>query len=257
MTRERLHKVLAAAGFGSRRRCEELIRLGEVEVDGRVATEAGTKVDPARHKIKCNGRYVKPPRPVTFLLNKPRGYLCTARDERGRKTVFDLFRGIRERLFTVGRLDAESQGLLLLTNDGELCNLLTHPRYRVSRTYHLIVRGSVTPERIAKMRRGVWLSEGRTGPVHVHVKHRERSRAGGESSVLEVTVYEGMNREIRRVFARQGIKVKRLKRVRLGSLNLGPLAEGEYRTLSSEEIERLKRAAQAAVPKEKHDAEEE
>ncbi|MBI2898949.1 MAG: rRNA pseudouridine synthase [Planctomycetes bacterium] len=256
--RERLHKLLAAGGFGSRRRCEELIRLGEVEVDGRPVTEVGVKVDPERQKIKCAGRYLRPPRPLTLVLNKPRGILCTAKDERGRKTVFDLLHGVRDRLFAVGRLDAESQGLLLLTNDGELCNLLTHPRYAVPRTYHVMVRGSVTPELLERMRKGVWLAEGRTAPVLARVKHRERSRARGESCVLEVTVREGMNREVRRIFSRYGLKVKRLKRIRVGALNLGPLTEGQYRVLDRSEVEGLKRAAQAAVErKETAHAEEE
>ncbi len=257
MTRERLQKVLAGAGFGSRRHCENLIRLGEVEVDGKVVIEVGIKVDAQRQRIKCGDRYVKPTLPMTILLNKPRGYLCTSRDERGRRTVFQLLPPMKERLFTVGRLDGDSQGLLLLTNDGELCNLMTHPRYRVPRTYHIIVRGAVTPERIERMRRGVWLAEGKTGPVQVRVKHRERSPQRGESSVLEVTVCEGMNREVRRIFARQGIKVKRLKRIRVGSLSLGPLTEGKFRQLDPAEVERLKRAAAGGGPKGEARAEEE
>lgn len=255
--KERLHKLLAAGGFGSRRQCEQMIRLGEVQVDGRTVTEVGLKVDPETQKIKCAGRYLKPTRRVTYLLNKPRGYLCTAKDEKGRKTVHHLIPGVRERLFTVGRLDAESQGLLLLTNDGDLCNLLTHPRYQVPRTYHLLVRGPVSSELIARMRKGVWLAEGKTGPVVARVKHRERSKSRGEQTVLEVTVYEGMNREIRRIFARYGLRVKRLKRIRLGPLQLGPLSEGQSRQLTDEEVERLKRTAMAAQPKEAPHAEEE
>lgn len=245
--KERLHKLLAAGGFGSRRQCEDLIRLGEVQVDGRVVTEVGLKLDPAKHKIKCAGRYLRMRAPVTLALNKPRGYLCTSHDDRGRKTVFSLLEGIRERVFCVGRLDAESQGLILLTTDGELCNLLTHPRYGVPRTYHVLVRGVVTPELVARMRRGVWLAEGRTGPLHVRIKHRERSKQKGETTVLEVTVHEGMNREVRRAFARLGLKVKRLKRIRVGPLELGPLSEGKYRVLRPEEVERLRRTALAAV----------
>lgn len=252
--KERLHKVLAAGGFGSRRQCEQMIRLGEVQVDGRTVTEVGTKVDPEKQKIKCSGRFLRPARRVTYMLNKPRGYICSARDEKGRRTVLQLL-PVKDRLFTVGRLDAESQGLLLLTNDGDLCNLLTHPRYQVPRTYHVIVRGVVTPELLARMRRGVWLAERKTGPVLSRVKHRER-----DQTVLEVTVHEGMNREVRRIFARYGLKVKRLKRIRLGSLQLGPLSEGQSRPLTNEEVERLKRSAEAAIPKAKetaHAAEEE
>ncbi len=243
LKKERLHKVLAAGGFGSRRRCEELIRVGEVQVDGETVTEVGLKVDPAHQKIKCAGRFLRSRPSTTVLLNKPRGVLCTARDEQGRKTVFDLLLHVRERLFCVGRLDAESQGLILLTNDGDLCQRLTHPRYRVPRTYHVIVKGAITPEHLARMRKGVWLAEGRTGPVLARIKHRERSRARGETTVLEVTVHEGMNREVRRIFARHGLRVRRLKRIRVGPLSLGSLSEGQYRILRPEEVDRLRRAA--------------
>lgn len=252
--KERLHKILAAGGFGSRRQCEQMIRLGEVQVDGKTVSEVGLKVDPETQKIKCSGRYLKPMHRVTYLLNKPRGYICSSKDEHGRKTVLHLLPGVRERLFTVGRLDAESQGLILLTNDGELCNLLTHPRYQVPRTYQLLVRGGVTPEMIARMRRGVWLAERKTGPVLARVKHRERSKSRGEQTVLEVTVHEGMNREVRRIFARYGLKVKRLKRIRLGPLQLGSLTEGQSRPLTEEEVVRLKRTAAAAIPQSKETA---
>jgi 23S rRNA pseudouridine2605 synthase len=254
--KERLHKLLAAGGFGSRRQCEQLIRLGEVEVDGKIVTETGIKVDPAKQKVRCDGRYLKPQKPVTLLLNKPRGYLCTSRDEQGRRTVFALLHGVRERLYTVGRLDAESQGLLLLTNDGELCNLLTHPRYQVPRTYHVLVRGALTDEKVAKLGRGVWLSEGKSGPIQVRVKHRERDKVRGETTVLEVTVREGMNREVRRIFARLGMKVKRLKRIRFGPFSLGPIGEGRFRILPADEVERLKRTVRAATKGERHAEEE-
>lgn len=236
--KERLHKVLAAAGFGSRRHCEELIAAGQVQVDGHAVTGMGVKVDPERQKIVCAGQRVRPERPVTVLLNKPRRVITSARDERGRKTVMDLVSGVRERLFPVGRLDWESQGLLLLTNDGDLANLLTHPRYGVPRTYHVIVKGELTGEVLEKLQKGVWLAEGRTAPVRVWVKKRAR-----EGAVLEVTLREGMNREVRRVFARFGVRVRRLKRIRVGPLGLGKLREGEWRFLSREEVEALRSSA--------------
>jgi pseudouridine synthase len=238
MAAERLHKVLAGAGFGSRRRCEEMIQAGLVTVDGRTVRELGVKVDPQRQKVACAGRIVRPVRPVTLLLNKPRRVVTTASDDRGRRTVMDLIRGVRERVFPVGRLDWESQGLLLLTNDGELANLLTHPRYGVPRTYHAIVKGQLTPGILARVQGGVWLSEGKTGPVKVLVKRRER-----EKSVLEVTLQEGMNREVRRIFARFGLRVARLKRIRLGPLSLGSLSEGRFRALTSQEVEALRASA--------------
>ncbi len=238
MEMERLQKVLASAGVGSRRGCGEMIAQGRVTVDGRVALEKGMRVDPRTQKIYCDGRPVRPERPVTVLLNKPRRVVTTARDDRGRRTVLDLLRGVRERVFPVGRLDWESQGLLILTNDGELANLLTHPRYGVPRTYHVIVKGQVTPEILAKLRGGVWLAEGKTGGADIRVKSRDR-----EGSVLEVTVREGMNREVRRIFARFGLRVKRLKRIRVGPLGLGSLPEGRFRRLSGEEVRALRDAA--------------
>lgn len=240
MPRERLHKVLANAGFGSRRKCEEMIAAGQVTVGGRVVTEMGVKVDPDRQRVNCAGRIVRAPRKVTVIFNKPRRVVTTTVDDRGRRTVMDFIHGIPERIYPVGRLDWESQGLLLLTNDGELANLLTHPRYGIPRTYHLLIKGQVSGEVLEKIQRGVWLSGGKTGPVKVYVKKRDR-----QGAVLEVTIAEGMNREIRRIFARFGLRVKRLKRLRLGSLALGGLAEGQFRILRGEEVERLRGAAKA------------
>ena len=156
--------------------------------------------------------------------------------------MLDLVKDIRERVFPVGRLDWDSQGLIILTNDGELANLLTHPRYGIPRTYHMIVKGDLTGEILSKIQGGVWLSEGKTGPVRVFVKKRAR-----EGAILEVTVREGMNREVRRIFARFGLRVKRLKRIRVGSLGLGSLHEGQYRLLSPGEVEALRAGASREV----------
>lgn len=233
---ERLHKVLAQAGFGSRRKCEQLIAAGVVQVDGKVVSEMGVKVDPSRQKIKCGDRYVRLPEPETYMLNKPRGIVCTTRDPGGRRTVLDCMSGVGGRLYPAGRLDADSQGLVIMTSDGALCQRLTHARFRVPKTYHVIIRGALPPEIVARVQKGVWLSEGRTGSVRVHVDRRTR-----EATVLEVTLHEGMNREVRRIFARWGYKVKRLKRVRIGNLSLGGLPEGSFRKLDPEEIHRLLR----------------
>lgn len=238
---ERLHKVLANAGIASRRRCEEFILGGQVSVDGKVVTELGTKVDPERSRIVFAGQLVRPPRPVTLLLHKPRRVLTTTSDDRGRKTVLDLVPAMRERIFPVGRLDWDSEGLLLLTNDGDLANLLTHPRYGVPRTYHARIKGELSGEVLEKLQRGVWLSEGRTGPVRVFVKKRFHGGA-----VIEATIREGMNREVRRVFAKFGLKVRRLRRTRVGPLGLGGLPSGQCRVLSPREVEDLKRAAREA-----------
>jgi pseudouridine synthase len=199
----------------------------------------GVKVDLAKNRVICAGQPVREAAAVTILLNKPKSVVTTAKDERGRKTVLDLVQGVRERVFPIGRLDRDSQGLLLLTNDGELANLLTHPRYGVPRTYHVLVQGELTGEVLQKIQSGVWLAEGKTGPVRVLVKKRTR-----ELTVLDVTLQEGMNREVRRIFARFGLKVKRLKRIRVGPLVLGHLPEGSWRVLGRGEVQALRAAAQ-------------
>jgi 23S rRNA pseudouridine2605 synthase len=182
---------------------------------------------------------VRPPQgTVVLLFHKPRRVVCTVRDDRGRRTVMDFFRAFRERLYPVGRLDAQSQGMLVVTNDGELTNRLTHPRYGVSRTYHVVVEGEVGDAILQRLRRGVWLAEGKTAPIDTIVKKRER-----RATVLEVTVREGMNREVRRVFAKFGLEVSHLKRIRIGDLPLGSLPEGAYRRLEPSDIELMLRAA--------------
>jgi 23S rRNA pseudouridine2605 synthase len=245
MVTERLHKILANSGIASRRACEQLIAAGQVTVDGQVVTEMGLKLDPAKHKIMFAGQRVKAPRPVTLILNKPKKVVTTTKDEAGRRTVMQFVQQIPERVYPVGRLDWESEGLLVMTNDGELANLLTHPRYGVARTYHVVVKGDLSPEILEKLQRGVWLSEGKTGPIRVLVKKRDR-----EGAVVEVTVHEGMNREVRRVFARFGLKVKHLKRLRVGPLALGHLPTGAVRLLSPQEVESLR--ASVKLREERH-----
>ena len=242
MPLERLHKLLAHAGFGSRRSCEKRIAAGEVEVDGKVVTEMGVKLDPARHKIKCGGKYLRAPAHVYYLLNKPKGVVSTLSDNLGRRTVVDLLKGVKVRVYPAGRLDADSQGMLVLTNDGDLCNRLTHPRFQVPRAYHVVVEGTLDPKTIEKLSKGVWLSEGRTGPVEIRVKKADR-----EVTIVEVVIREGMNREVRRVFAKFGLKVNHLKRIRIGRLELGNLGDGKYRVLSKYDLEMLQ--AESAAPK--------
>jgi 23S rRNA pseudouridine2605 synthase len=243
---ERLQKVLARAGFGSRRKCEELITAGQVEVDGKVVTELGTKVDPAVQKVKCLGRILRAPKLLYFMYHKPKGLISSTSDERGRRTVMEAFRGIKERIYPVGRLDKDSEGLLLFTNDGELTNLLTHPRYQVQRTYYVILRGKLEEPVKQKIERGVWLAEGKTGPAEIRVK-----KVLTDETVLDITIREGLNREVRRIFARFGLKVRRLKRIQIGPLSLGSLSVGAYRPLTAEEVEALR----AHAKKGNHDAE--
>ena len=235
---QRLQKVLAAAGAGSRRQCEELITTGRVEVDRRVVTELGTKVDPARQEIRLDGQPLSQSKQVYYAVNKPPGVVSTSRDPSGRPRVIDLVPAGGARLFTIGRLDLGSEGLILVTNDGELANRLTHPRYGVPKTYRVQVAGVPTPEVLAQLRHGVRLAEGFARVEQVRIKSRHK-----ESAILEMVLREGRNREVRRLLARVGHKVLRLVRMAVGPVGLGQLPPGEYRRLTSEELQALRRAA--------------
>jgi 23S rRNA pseudouridine2605 synthase len=239
---ERLQKVLAGAGLGSRRKCEELILAGRVEVDREVVTELGTRVDPGRAEIRVDGVRLPRPKRVYYALNKPAGVVCTNRDPSGRPRAIDLIATKDERLFTVGRLDLHSEGLILATNDGELANRLTHPRYEIRKTYRVVVAGHQSPEILARLRRGIHLAEGVAQVASARIKRRDK-----RSTVLEIVLKEGRNREIRRVLARVGHKVLRLVRIGIGPLRLGALPAGAYRRLSRQEIDALRRAVRGAV----------
>jgi 23S rRNA pseudouridine2605 synthase len=234
----RLQKALAAAGLGSRRKCEELIREGRVEVDGRTVTELGTRVDPRTQQIRVDGQPVRrPKRSLYFAINKPVGVLSTSNDPSGRPRVIDLA-PTHERLFTIGRLDKSSGGLILVTNDGRLTDLLTHPRYGVEKTYLAEVAGVPTREELEKLQRGVHLAEG-----YAHAKRINVRRAHRHSATLEIVLDEGRNREVRRLLARIGHKVMKLTRIAIGPLRLANLQPGESRPLSRDEVEELYRAS--------------
>ena len=234
---QRLQKVLAAAGAGSRRQCEELILAGRVEVDRRVVVELGTRVDPGRQAIRLDGVPLRRPRQVHYAVHKPAGVVSTNRDPSGRPRVIDLLPKSDLRLYPVGRLDLNSEGLILVTNDGELANRLTHPRYGVEKTYRAVVAGHPEPEILAQLRRGVRLAEGpaRVARVKITGKHKE-------STILEMVLDEGRNRQIRRLLARVGHKVLRLVRIAVGPVRLANLAPGRYRRLTRQEVEALRRA---------------
>jgi 23S rRNA pseudouridine2605 synthase len=238
---ERLQKVLASAGLGSRRSCEELITQGRVEVDRKVVSELGTRVDPLRQEIRVDGERLPHPKRVVYMLNKPVGTVTTNYDPSGRPRVVDLVPG-DTRLFAIGRLDRMSEGLILVTNDGELANLLAHPRYGVEKKYHVQVAGVPGTGVLDSLRRGVRLAEG-----SVHAKRVEIRSQHKESAVLEMVLDEGKNREIRRMLARLGHKVHQLKRVAVGALSLGSLLPGEWRPLSWTEIESLRKDAEQAI----------
>ncbi len=237
---ERLQKVLAAAGIGSRRQCEELIRAGRIEIDRQVVTELGTRVDPADHEIRVDGQPIPRPELVYYAVNKPSGVVSTAHDPSGRPRVVDLVPGDRARLFPVGRLDLYSEGLILLTNDGELANRLTHPRYGVAKTYRVQVAGEPGPEILDKLRRGVYLAEGMARVDSVEVKTHH-----GKSTILEIVLSEGRNREIRRILAKVGHKVMRLTRLAVGPVRIGNLGSGEYRRLTRTEVDALRKSTRS------------
>jgi 23S rRNA pseudouridine2605 synthase len=235
---ERLNKVLAHAGVGSRRHCEELIVAGRVAVDGKAVRELGTKVEADQH-IEVDGQPIRAERSVYWLVNKPRGYLCTNHDPGRRPLAIDLVPHVSQRVYTVGRLDEDSEGLLLLTNDGDLANGLMHPRFGVEKTYLVLVAGHPTRDDLQKLLQGVWLSDG-----HVKAQHVKRLKNQGESTWLRIVLSEGKNREIRRMLARLGHKVMRLKRIAIGPLQIGTLKSGKARKLTAPELEELRHGAE-------------
>lgn len=240
---ERLQKALAAAGLGSRRHCEELIRTGRVEVDRQVVTVLGTRVDPAAQEIRVDGAPLPRLDRIYLALNKPAGVLCTNFDPSGRLRAIDLVPARYGRVYAVGRLDRSSEGLILLTNDGQLANQLTHPKYGVDKTYRVLVAGHITQEDLAKLRRGVHLAEGTARVAHARIQKTYKG-----ATWVEMVLREGRNREIRRMLARTGHKVLRLIRIAVGPLRLGKLPSGAHRRLSREEVEALRRAANCPLP---------
>lgn len=231
---ERLQKVLAGAGHGSRRACEELIIAGRVDVDGKTADVLGTRVDPNRQEIRVDGVAIPKKRFRYYLLNKPTGVVSTNRDPSGRTRVIDLVPD-DQRLFTVGRLDISSEGLILVTNDGDLANELAHPRYGVEKVYEVEVAGKPEADDIRKLKTGIYLAEAFVKVENVRVKKRKP-----RSTLLEINLREGRNREIRRILARVGHKVLRLRRIAIGPLRLANLPSGAFRELSPAEVEKLR-----------------
>lgn len=235
---ERLQKFMAEAGVASRRACEELIRQGRVTVNGETAS-LGRSVEPEQDRVELDGKPVqKEQRRTVILLYKPRGVVSTSSDPEGRRTVQDYFREIPERLYNVGRLDLNSEGLLLMTNDGALANRLTHPRYGVEKTYYAVCDGRLTASEAARLTNGIELEDGMTAPARVDAV---RTTQCGDTSFL-ITIHEGRNRQIRRMLEAVGHRTLRLKRERFGPLSLGTLAPGEWRKLSDEEIKKLENA---------------
>ncbi len=239
---ERLQKVMASAGVASRRKSEELILQGRVTVNRKVVTELGTKVDPAQDEIRVDGERIESePRRVYIMLNKPRGVLSTMEDDRGRSALGELV-SLPTRLYPVGRLDATSEGLILLTDDGELANLLTHPRYQHDKEYLVLVNGHPSEKTLEAWQRGVLIDDKLTAPAQVVVVESQR-----DSTLLRVQMHEGRKRQIRRVAALLGHPVRDLRRVRLGPLHLGSLELGKWRYLTAKEISELESLKRRAV----------
>ncbi|SFQ96568.1 23S rRNA pseudouridine2605 synthase [Desulfoscipio geothermicus DSM 3669] len=230
---------MARAGVASRRRSEELIVEGKVMVNGKPVTTPGLKIDPLRDRVEVDGQFLrKPEKKVYLLLYKPTGYVSTVSDPRGRRKVTDLLHGIKQRVYPVGRLDFDSEGLLLLTNDGALTYALTHPRHEVPKTYLVMVQGMPNRQQIEALQNGVKLEDGLTAPAGVRIIGSRKNNA-----LMEITIREGRNRQVRRMCEHIGHPVLSLKRVRVGPLRLGDLQPGQFRHLTVKEVHRLKKAA--------------
>jgi len=235
----RLQKIISQAGIASRRAAEKLIAEGRVTVNGHTVLEMGTKADPARDDIRLDGRRLKPPeRHRYILLYKPTGYVTTRSDPQRRRTVIDLLRGVKEYVYPVGRLDYDTEGLLLLTNDGDLAAKLTHPRHEVDRTYDARVAGMPDDEAVERLRRGIPLDGRRTMPADVLLINKGRR---DEDGVLLVTIREGRNRQVRRMLEAVGHPVQSLRRIRFGPISDRRLKPGDWRELTVDEVEKLKK----------------
>ncbi|AYC29354.1 pseudouridine synthase [Paenisporosarcina cavernae] len=233
---ERLQKVLAHAGIASRRKAEEMILAGQVKVNGKVIRELGTKVSDA-DVVEVDGVKLEKEQKVYFLLYKPRGIISAVTDDKGRKTVADLFPGRLERLYPVGRLDYDTSGVLIVTNDGDFSYKLTHPKFKVDKTYVARVKGIPTKEKLRSLERGVVLEDGKTAPAKVKMLSADKS---SDKAIVEITIHEGKNRQVRRMFDKIGHPVQKLKRERFAFLTLHGLSPGESRELTAHEVKLLR-----------------
>ena len=232
---ERLNKIIALAGIASRRRADELISSGLVTVNGKVEKILGSRAIWGVDSVTVDGHPVPdPPEKIYLMLNKPFGYVSTMRDPEGRPIIRDLIKDVKERVYSVGRLDFDSSGLLILTNDGELAFRLMHPRFHIPRTYKVIVEGYISNTSAKKLKKGISLDDVLTTPAHVRIINRQQGR-----SVVRITIFEGRSREIRRMFEAVGHKTIKLTRIGYGSLNLGSLKVGKYRHLKNLEVKTL------------------
>ncbi len=238
MAEVRLQKFLAESGVASRRKSEELIEQGKVKVNGRTAM-IGDKIDPKKDTVTVSGKKIVKTKTFTYIvLHKPRGFITTMSDEKDRKCVAELIKDVDGRVYPVGRLDKDSEGMLLFTNDGAFANAMTHPTKHVPKTYRVTVRPSISEEQITALTQGVIIEERKTAPAEVRVITKEEGRV-----VLEIILYEGRNRQIRKMCEEVGLEVARLKRTAIGSIKLGMLKQGTWRHLTEDEVRKLMIAA--------------
>ncbi len=230
----RLNKFLSNSGVASRRKCDLLIEEGKVTVNGKVVSELGLKINEKKDKVKVEGKEISLPSSFVYIkLNKPKGYACTASDEKGRKTIYDLV-NCEERLFSIGRLDYDTEGLIILTNDGDFANAVAHPRFQTEKEYRVTAEGEIKESELAVMRKGVVVDGERMPSARV-----EKLSFENGFTKLSVVIDEGQNRQVRRMFEAIGHEIKLLKRVRIGQVRLGGLKRGEYRDLTEEELNLL------------------
>ena len=235
---ERLQKIIANAGVASRRKAEELILEGNVTINGEVVRELGTKADPEKDAIKVSGKLIhKPQRKTYVVLNKPKGFITSMSDPEGRPVVTELLRGVKARVYPVGRLDYDTEGLLILTDDGDLAHMLMHPGHEIPKTYLAKIKGVLEDKDVDKLKKGIRLKDGITAPASV-----SKVRKADENSWIEITIHEGRNRQIRRMLEEVHHPVVKLIRVKYGPIELGDVPLGKYRYLTLQEIKMVKDA---------------
>lgn len=232
----RADKLLSSLGIASRRGIEVFLRTNNVTANGKRIAEHGERISP-RSEIKINGKILNKPKKVYFLLNKPRGVVSTASDEFGRKNVVSLIK-TKERIFPIGRLDKDTHGLLILTNDGELTNMLIHPKYHIGKIYQLAIKEQLSPQQIEKFENGIDLEDGKTAPAKMRIIQRRK-----DATIAELTIYEGKKRQIRRMCEALNINLIDLERIKFGPITLENLKEGEYRELTGKEVEILRKSS--------------
>ncbi len=233
--KERLQKVLAQAGICSRRQAEELILKGRVSVDGKIISEMGVKVDPARQNIMLDGKAVGSSSKKTYvLLNKPKGYITSMNDPQGRPIVTSLLKGIKQRLYPVGRLDLDTEGALILTNDGDISQKILHPSYEIKKTYLAIIKGKISKQKITSLEEGIDLDGEKTWPAKIKL-----IKSQTKTTKLQITIHQGRKRQVRKMFSAVGHPVVHLKRIAYGGLHLGNLPSGKYRFLNKRDLNKL------------------